>query len=214
VVTIHYEPSIAWQARRINQFSSGLTALGIHHRVTTSRKRISDVAVLFGTTFFDGVKPGGDWLLVDRASIGDPDYVRLVWNGSNHRVPVDHDDSRWIALGVELQPKRAGDAVVICVEADGSYPDVIGTHARIHPRGFNPTGLPRTDWIDGTYHVLRSSVAVESIIRGYPTVVYDPSSVAYGVTDRESWAHWLAWAQWRWDEIEAGEPMRHLWLTR
>jgi hypothetical protein len=34
--------------------------------------------------------------------------------------------------------------------------------------------------------------------------------MAHGIKDRQEWANWLAWTQWRWDEIEAGLPIKHL----
>jgi hypothetical protein len=215
LAVIHYEPAIAWQARRVVDFERGLERLGFRAVVTSSRQRIGDApAILFGTTFWQQIEAApGDWMLVDRASVGDPQYVTLGWNGRGRRgdfkVPADVDDSRWRALGVELQPEReSGTASVICGEADGRHPAVQGTHFRPHPVADNPTSLPTVrEWIDGTYHVLRSSVAVESLIRGYRTRVYDDSSMAFPCEQesRETWANWIAWTQWNWDEIREGE---------
>jgi hypothetical protein len=229
VFAIHREPGVAWQARRASDFSEGLAALGIPHVLTNSRHRISDVAILFGTTFWKAIEDDGQWLLVDRASIGDPDYVSLVWNGhgrrGDHRVPKDHDDSRWKALGVELLPQEYdGKNVVICGQTAtysplwdriedwyASIPDA--THFRRHPAGTNPTGLPeKTDWIDSQFHVLNSSVAVQAAILGKRVTVHDEGCMAYGAEDREAWARWLAWTQWRWEEIRSGIP--HLFESR
>ena len=218
LVTIHYDPGIEWHRQRLPLFLAGLRAVGHAAQSTTRRQRIcAGLVVLFGTTLWQEIERApGDWLLVDRASVGDPDYVTLGWNGrgrrGDYRLPSVIDDSRWRELNRPLQPEwTTGDRAVICGEWDGSYPPVVGTHFRPHPAGRNPTSLPTvTDWIDAHYHVLRSSVAVEALIRGYPVTVYDESSMAYGVTDRQEWAECLAWTQWSWDEIRQGEPIGHL----
>lgn len=230
MIAIHHEPSIAWQRERVKQFSAGLNALGLDHEVTSSRTRIADRAILFGTTFFRAIEDDQPWLLVDRASIGDPDYVSLVWNGhgrrGDHRVPNVVDGARWNALGVELQPQAAPFSdVVICgqtetysphwVRIEDWYGSIVGaTHFRPHPAGTNPTNLPIKHGWDANFHVLNSSIAVEAAIRGLPLVVHDEGCMAHGVRNREEWAHWLAWTQWNWNEIEAGKPIAHIFEER
>ena len=219
-LTIHADFGIEWHRRRVDDFAHGLMNLGIGVTLTDRRTRINHgPVVLFGTNLWRHIEEQpGDWLLVDRASFRDPDYVTLGWNGrgrtADYRVPENHDASRWETLGVDLLPQRGpGDAVIVCGEWDGSHPKVYGaTHFRPHPAGSNPTDLPTVrDWIDGTYHVLRSSVAVEARVRGYVTVVYDPTSLAFmPFESRRQWAHWLACTQWSWDEIRQGEPIGHL----
>lgn len=228
MVTVHFEPGVAWQAARVHDFSAGLRALGVEHGITSSRTRINDApAILFGTTFWKQIEQApGDWLLIDRASIGDPDYVSLVWNGhgrrGDHRVPENIDEGRWEALGVELWPQVLdGEAVVLCGQTESYTPDwpniedwyatVPATHFRPHPAGSNPTGLPiHRDWFNAQFHVLNSSVGVEAVIRGRIVTVHDEGCMAYGVQDRETWAHWLAWTQWSWDEIRRGAQIEHL----
>ena len=229
MIAIHCEPNIPWQALRVKQFSRGLTALGLNHEITTSRSRVAEHAILFGTTFFRGIEDDKPWLLVDRASIGDPKYVSLVWNGhgrrGNHCVPDGIDDKRWKALGVELQPPKVPFRdTVICGQTETYSPDwktmaewydtIVGaTHFRPHPTGDNPTGLPVKRGWDANFHVLNSSVAVEAAIRGCPLIVHDEGCMAHGIKDREEWAHWLAWTQWNWSEIESGYPIKHLFET-
>lgn len=225
-VAIHYEPAVEWQAQRVQDFSEGLKALGIHHTVTSSRERTADVAILFGTTFWRRVEDEQPWLLVDRASIGDPEYVSLVWNGhgrrGDHCVPESVDEARWNALEVDLAPQQVPFRdTVICGQTepysphwrtmDEWYSTIVGaTHFRPHPAGGNPTILPVKRGWDANFHVLNSSVAVEAVIRGCPVKVHDEGSMAHGIRDREEWAHWLAWTQWSWNEIREGEPIRHL----
>lgn len=226
-VAIHFEPRVPWQAKRVNDFSAGLAALGIDHETTTTRSRVADVSILFGTTFWRDIEnDDGEWLLVDRASIGDPDYVQLVWNGhgqrGDHRVPPWADEGRWEDLGIELWPLLLGYSdVVICGQTEPYSPhwDRIedwyasitdATHFRKHPAGGNPTGLPeKRGWTDAKFHVLNSSVGVEAVIRGRLVEIHDEGCMAYGIEDREEWAHWLAWTIWRWDEIRAGQIGHH-----
>lgn len=189
---------------------------------------MADVSILFGTTFWRAIEgDGGDWLLVDRASVGDPDYVQLVWNGhgrrGDHRVPPWADESRWLALGVELWPQVYDyEKVVLCGQTEPYSPNwdriedwyatvTEATHFRPHPAGGNPTGLPEwRQWHSAKFHVLNSSVGVEAVIRGRHVEIHDEGSMAWGVEDREDWAHWLAWTQWHWDEIREGRPIEHL----
>ena len=225
-IAIHFEPNVEWQGKRAPQFVAGLKALGYDPFLTRSRTRVSDVAVLFGTTFFREVEDTQPWLLVDRASIGDPDYVSLVWNGhgrrGDHKVPSEPTEDRWNELGVELSPRVVPfSKTVICGQTEpysphfGSmsqwYDSIVGaTHFRPHPAGENPTNLPVYKGWDANFHVLNSSVAIEAVIRGLPLKVHDEGCMAYGVKNRQKWANWLAWTQWRWDEIEDGEPIWHL----
>jgi len=226
-IAIHFEPGVEWQAKRVQAFSDGLTALGLSHITTSSRTRVADIAILFGTTFWRHIEnDGGKWMLVDRASIGDPEYVQLVWNGhgkrGNHMVPNSVDDGRWNALDIDLAPERFGfEDIVICGQTEPYSPHwanmedwyasiQYATHFRPHPVGGNPTTLPiKKDW-DANFHVLNSSVGIEAVIRGRPVKIYDEGCMAHGIADRQQWAHWLAWTQWQWDEIRDGKPIKHL----
>jgi len=232
-VAIHCNSGIAWQAKRAEYFSAGLKVLGIDHIITDSRIRVADNAILFGTTFWRGIEGcDGNWLLVDRASWGDPEFVSLVWNGhgrrGNHMVP----DDRGGRDTPELQPWRTGSRVVLCGQTETYSPNYAqlpdwysvarATHFRSHPTGENPTGLPRAkDWSDCRLAVtLNSSVAVDAVIAGVPTVTMDEAAMAWDVTshtpdevitpDRRPWLEWLSWTQWHWDEIRDGLPIAHL----
>ena len=235
-IAIHCNPSLDWHAKRAPQMLAGLKALGLEAHITTNRYRESRVAVLLGTTYFRSVEATGRYLLVDRASWGDPEYVQLVWDGhgrrGNHCVPDNLGDRQ---LPIELHPwETTGNRIILCGQVepysphyrsmDEWYDDVIDsvTHFRHHPAAQNPTGLPLAqDWTDaGRVVCLNSSVAVDAVIAGIPTVTMDEHSLAWDVsahdpdvsltTDREEWLRWLAYTQWHWDEIEQGEPIRHL----
>lgn len=248
-VAIHCNPSVEWQAKRAEYFSAGLKALGIEHTITPRRTRIADTSILFGTTFWRDIEADGDYLLVDRASYGDPEYVQLVWNGhgrrGDHKVPDKitkrdtPDIQPWQVPdkitkrdAPDIQPWQVGDRTVLCGQTETYSPHyaalkdwyaaVDATHFRGHPAGENPTGLPRvSDWDDvGLAVTLNSSVAVDTVILGIPTVTMDEASMAWDVTghnpkithfcDRRPWLEWLSWTQWSWNEIRDGNPIRHL----
>lgn len=237
-VTIHCESNIKWQAAFAKKIKAGLKVIGIPATISKSRTRESDVAVLLGTTCWRHIETDGDYLLVDRASFGDPDYVQLVWNGhgkrGNHRVPTDKG-TRWKNIGCHVSPWRdIRGKVVLCGQTETyspAYPDLaswysqvdgIATHFRKHPQGDNPTSLPIAhDWNNvGRVVALNSSVAVESVMLGIPTVTMDGGSMAWDVTshhpavakcpDRVEWLNWLAWTQWNHDEIKSGLPIKHI----
>lgn len=236
-IAIHCNSGVEWQARRADQFLAGMKALGIPVRLTHSRQRVSDIAILFGTTFWRAVELTGRFLLVDRASWGDPDFVSLVWDGhgrrGNHCIPQPVDGRRWQRIGIPIHPWcRGGARVILCGQTETYsphysrledwYANVTASHFRPHPAGGNPTGLPLArDWADaGRVVTLNSSIGVESVLSGIPTVTMDEAAMAWEVSahdpeetatpDRRRWLEWLSWTQWTWHEIEAGEPIRHL----
>lgn len=232
-IAIHASPSIGWHQLRAKQFETGLKVLGFDPIVTAERQRITDYSVLLGTTLWRSIEGSGEFLLVDRASVGDPAHVQLVWNGHGRRG--DHcipSKRRKRSLEVELGKWRSGERIVLCGQTETYsphyetledwYSEVEATHFRPHPAGGNPTGLPTVrDWDKAHMAVtLNSSVAVDAVISGIPTVTMDEASMAWAVTshvtdervmpDRMAWLEWLAWTQWHWVEIEAGTPIKHL----
>lgn len=234
-VTIHHNPRIKWQRERVGQFETGLVKLGFEVCVSNSRDRVSeDPAVLFGTTFFKAIEDDHPWMLVDRASYGDPDFVQLVWNGhgqrGDHMVPDGYTADRFKSHGITLQPWKRGRLRVLCGQEQPYAPITLEEwYAKEAPAcsAFKPhpsvndsyPGLKKVknfdDW--GYAVVLNSSVGVECLIRGIPVQECDQGSMLFGhfrFIDRENerrrFFEWLAWTQWRWEEIEQGEPIRHL----
>jgi hypothetical protein len=69
--------------------------------------------------------------------------------------------------------------------------------------------------------VLNSSIAIQTVMCGIPTVTMDKGSMAWPVTshvinkittpDREDWCNWIAWAQWSHQEIKEGIPWDYIW---
>ena len=233
-ISIHASPSITWQGAAAVKMQHGLKAIGLDANITQSRTRESDTAILMGTTLWTGVEDG-NYLLVDRASFKDPEFVSLVWNGhgrrGNHMVP-EKPLGRWERMGVEILPWRNGNRIVLCgqhetwsphyARCEDWYKTVRATHFRSHPAGDNPTGLPRvSNWDDTALAVtLNSSVGVDAILNGISTATFDEGAMAWDITthsvrgaarpDRRPWLEWLSWTQWHWDEIEAGKPIKHL----
>lgn len=240
LAVIHAQPRIAWQAEFAPKMARGLKALGVRCEVVSdAQRRDGALPILLGTTCWRALERG-DYLLVDRASFGDPYFVQLVRNGhgrrGDHRVPERCDPARWEWVedvsGVRVQPWRNGRRRVLCGQTEAYSPDwpsleafyreVRATHFRKHPAGSNPTGLPECrGWNDvGLAVTLNSSVAVEAVLAGIPTVTMDAGAMAWDVTGhtpdeivkppRLPWLHWLAWTQWTHDEISEGTPWAHL----
>jgi hypothetical protein len=71
---------------------------------------------------------------------------------------------------------------------------------------------PLPDALQGAAWVVtfNSNTGVESYLAGKPTHVDDEGSMAWGVTNREQWAHRLAWRQWTMDEIASGVAWEHV----
>lgn len=222
-ITIHYHPAISWHWLHCADMSTGLKKLGFEVSVTTQRKRISkDPAILFGTTFFQDIeKEKGDWLLVDRASYGDPDFVRLAWNArgrfGNHKIPTNPSPKRFECHGITLQPWRTtGTRTIVCP----SYHELLpfpeeATHWKPHPQDKTAKcSLPLAADFSDCKRVITgaSSVAIQCLIEGIPVTVTDPKGMAFGwsLNGREEFFRWLAWTQWTWTEIRSGMPIKHL----
>jgi hypothetical protein len=223
--------------------AAGLRAIGVPFQIVNDAGRRGDaLPILLGTTCWRALE-SGDYLLVDRCSFGDTNHwVTLVRNGhgrrGDHRVPEGAPAERWERIarthGIEVAPWRNGRRRVLCGQTETYSPtlrrleDWYGavrshvTHFRRHPAGENPTGLPECrNWADvGQAITLNSSVAVDAVLAGIPTVTMDAGAMAWDVTShtpeetakpaRLPWLHWLAWTQWTHDEIAEGIPWAHL----
>lgn len=236
-VVVHAEPRIPWQQKRGAYFVEGFRKRGIPCEVTDRRSRLDErPAILLGTTCWRAVEATGNYLLVDRCSFGHTDvFVTLVWNGhgrrGDHRIPEHVTADRWERYGIPLLPWKYGRRVVLCGQTEtysphwaslsAWYASVRATHFRKHPAGENPTGLPdATDFQDAIAVTLNSSIGVQCVLDGVPTVTMDEGAMAWDVTghslddirmpDRLPWAHRLAWTQWSDDEIREGTPWDYL----
>lgn len=243
---IHVEPRIAWQATFVPSIVEGLRSIGVPYSVTRSRERIgSGMPILLGTTCWRAVEADGPYLLLDRCSFGSPgEWMSIVMNGhgrrGDHRVPEVRDGSRWEQHAVEIRPWRTtGSRTILCGQTETYSPHFADcgawygrvaptcTHFRPHPAAEGPSGseclaarLPiARSWDECRLAVtLNSSVAVDTVLAGIPSVTMDEAAMAWDVTghapdelvtpDRTEWLHWLAWTQWTHDEIREGTPWR------
>lgn len=239
---VHWHQAIPWHGPFVPKLIAGLKARGVEVNTTSSPQRIGGMPILLGTTLWRNIEQdGGEYILVDRCHYGDTDqWVALAKNGRGYRAqwPDRRDPSRWERYGQPILPYRQGGSRVILCGQVGSYsPDwhdekhwygsVNATHFRRHPCGENPTGLPEVkDWRDAKCAVvLNSSIAIQTVLCGIPTITMDRGSMAWPVTghtlddirirylpEREEWAHRLAWCQWSHDEIREGTPWDYIGL--
>lgn len=232
---IHCNPKIPWQPKRAAYFVVGLRKAGITFEVTSDRFRHDEgFPILLGTTMWRDIeRDGGEYLLVDRCSFGDTErFVSLVWNGhgrrGDHRVPANYNGERWERYGQSLKPWQGGDRIVLCGQTEtysphyaslsAWYETIKATHFRPHPAGDNPTRLPVAHDFESCRLAvtLNSSVGVQCVLNGIPTVAMDEGAMAWNVSshspndistpERRDWANWLAWTQWTDDEIREGIP--------
>lgn len=247
-VVLHAHPGLAWHVRFVSAAAAGLRAVGVPFAVT-SRQARGDVGlpILLGTTFWRRIEADGPYLLVDRCSFGDPGtFVSLVRDGhgrrGDHRIPEHVDATRWERHGVPVLPWRArGDEVILCGQTETYSPHyrrvadwyaavaAACSHFRRHPAGRPHAAtdgvavrLPESGSWDGCGRAvtLNSSVGVETVLQGIPTVTMDEAAMAWDVTshradesatpDRTAWLHRLAWTQWSYDEIREGVPWPRL----
>jgi hypothetical protein len=231
LAVIHATPQIAWQREFAPKMLAGLLRMGVSAEVVHDTNRREGLPILLGTTRWRSLEQG-DYLLVDRCSFGDTNrWVTLVRNGhgrrGDHRVPNGAPAERWERYAVPVMPWQSGKRVILCGQHESWsphwpnvrdwYQTVPATHFRKHPAADNPTGLPETrSWKEaGLAVTLNSSVAVDAVLAGVPTVTMDEAAMAWDVTghspdervkpERRRWLHWLAWTQWTHDEIAEGK---------
>lgn len=240
---IHANPRIGWHLPFARKVSQGLKALGVPHVMTADTQRYdTGLPILLGTTCWRAIEAEGPYLLIDRCSFGDPgEWVSLVLSGhgrrGDHRTPDHPDGSRWQQHGVPVLPwQSAGSRTILCGQCETYSPHYATpaawyaqvaaacSHYRPHPVDRTApevvAGLPQVaDWQDAAEVItLNSSVAIDAVLAGIPTVTMDEAAMAWPVTghtpgdqlipDRTDWLHWLAWTQWHHDEITAGTPLR------
>ena len=93
---------------------------------------------------------------------------------------------------------------------------------RAHPGNDEPARKIGED-LKGAWAVFvwSSSVALHALAEGIPTYIEAPHQIVKGasasgpvdapvIPDRQPHFERMAWAQWRLEELESGEPFRHL----
>jgi hypothetical protein len=149
---------------------------------------------------------GGEWLTLARD-----------WHNTAGCFPIGGPE-RWDALGVELARWRTeGETVVLPQRGIGANGMPHGWTARGRVRRHPGRGdaTPLEDDLERAGKVVTwgSGAAVKALLWGIPVESHMPNWIAaQDNTDAGRLAMFrrLAWAQWRMDEIAAGEPFRRL----
>lgn len=139
--------------------------------------------------------------------------------------PVGGED-RWDSLGVNLPPFRtSGETVILPQRGIGAPPVAMprqwpvhamakyGGRIRRHPGRF--VGIPLETDLQNCGRVITwgSGAAVKALLMGIPVISEMPNWIAEQdnmEAGRLEMFRRLAWAQWRWAEIESGEAFQ--WL--
>lgn len=174
---------------------------------------------------------------------GEADFLN-VNSPPDRWEPHCHLMKPWVPSGeaVLLIGQVKGDNSCNHVDLDSWYKEIVEDvkgrglpiKFRPHPQTRAPTSPPTAHMQIGELEAcldmaalvitLSSTVGVDSLLAGRPTVAMDPISMAYGVAartiqegldmteapDREQWARDLAYAQWTKEEIASGEAWEHL----
>lgn len=246
-IVIHHTQGIGWQRRYLDFFVEGFRKHGIRAMPTSSPTKVpgSDVAVLFGPNYWKAVERGHhQYLMVNRKFLGDVnDNVTISWNGFNGRGQfcVDEVNPKRLQRHVfQLEPWREPDNgyTLLFGQHDigrcGKYVTLqewynyvkINTGDKILFRAW-PGGRPiHLDCRGARMAVsLNSTVAIESVCHGIPTVTCDKGNPAWPICahhlghvhrsdNRLAWLEYLANCQWDYHQIKNGDFWRQLWPPR
>jgi hypothetical protein len=215
LVHIYAQPTVKWQVRYANALRTAFVKFGYTVEVRTRHvaplSAMGVLNVLLGPNYWQSVQTecrqrGFNYLMVNRAYWGDPDYVCIGWNGFNGHadcITENVDGQRWERIKpYEPLPQRHvdawGNAVVMGQFHAHSFeydnPDTWvddalyetrlawpGMHvaARPHP-GKQNTGPLDAALRDCSLMVtLNSTVAIEGLLRGIPVVAQDSGNALW-----------------------------------
>lgn len=96
---------------------------------------------------------------------------------------------------------------------DWGMPVMFRPHPLAARRG-GPRAVPKAQTIEGELGIalaraakvvtFNSNLGVDALVAGKPATADDEGSMIWSVTDRDQWAHRLAWRQWSLEEIADG----------
>lgn len=119
--------------------------------------------------------------------------------------------------GLDLSPWYAQQAAA-AAESTG-----LPVKFRPHPLAYGISTVPGAHTVQGDLSdalagaalvvSYNSNTGVDATLAGKRVTVADEGSMAWGVVDRETWAHSLAWRQWSLAEIQSGFALEHVGLT-
>ncbi len=205
--------------------------------------RDTDVAVLFGPNYWKGIERSGQaYLMVNRVLISKQpghvnDVVAISWDGFNGRGTFCVDDMDGARLNRFITPskdvagwRKEGDYLLLCGQADtgrcGRYGSVAEWYRYVEnttneqivfrPHPNHGTRIPLRTHLQTarTAAVLNSTVAIDALMAGVPTISFDEGNPAHAVSartiagtvypDRLPFFEYLAHCQYFYSEIESG----------
>jgi len=126
-IAIHAKVS-PWQIKVAPLFKEGLAKHGIEAKITSSSKRISDVAIILGPNYFKEIESDGlPYLMGNRKFVGFGDHVHntlaISWDGFNGRGTfcVDEVDESRLEKFIDInrmRPKQKGNYSLLCEQSD------------------------------------------------------------------------------------------------
>ena len=243
-VVIHHTPGIRWQRRYLEFFVEGFRKHGIRATPTIAATQVagSDVAVLFGPNYWKLVeRTHGQFLMVNRKFLGDvDDNVVIGWNGLNGRGTycvgeVNQNRLRKHIFNLEPWREPTEGYTLLLGQHDvgrcGRYTTLqewydyveANTGDEVLFRAW-PGGRPITIDCRGARMAvsLNSTVAIETVLLGIPTVTCDKGNPAWPICahhlghvhrsdNRLAWLEYLANCQWHYHQIKNGDFWRQLW---
>jgi hypothetical protein len=242
-VVVHHQVGIKWHKRYLEYFTEGFRKHGI--RVTASSNPNTepcDVAVLFGPNYWKNIeRTHPQYLMVNRKFIGDVnDVVTIGWNGLNGRgvFCVDEVNPKRLRRHIfDIDPWREpvnGHTLLLGqfdVGRCGKYTTLeewyryvrSSTGDSIAFRAWPGGRSLSLDCVGARMAVtLNSTVAIETVLLGIPTVTCDEGSPAWPICahhlghvkrsdNRLQWLEYLSNCQWEYHQIKNGDFWRQLW---
>lgn len=211
----------------LSAFAEGLKARGVDHFMRGMTYRKCDVAVVFGVrkdrvpvSYARGqviADHNGPHIVLEKGFVRRDEYFHVGWNGLNGRADFRNQGmpaDRWKKLGVELQPRKHGEKVVVCGQVPWDASVQHTNHIqwcqkavaelnritrrevvfRPHPKagidyGVNcpvSLGSLAEDLSDAHAVVtFNSNSAVEALIEGVPVFAFDKGSMALRVANTD-----------------------------
>jgi hypothetical protein len=244
-VVIHCK-KLGWHQRYLEFFRQGFKKHGIAIEATDRETTVPcDVAVLFGPNYWKQIeRTHPQYLMVNRKFLGDVnDNVALSWNGFNGRGQFCVDDVNATRLrrhSFDLEPWRKDKTgvSVLCGQFDlgrcGRYQSIqqwykdvqLTLNTTIFFRKW-PGDRPLVrDCANAESAItLNSTVAIETVLLGIPTIACDEGNPAWPICahhighirrsdNRLAWLEYLANCQWHHMQIANGDFWRQLWPPR